>query len=449
MQLYDLTATEAVRAMRAGEVSPVELVQSHLDRIAATEPRVQAWESVDAEGALAVARHLEARRRGRLPRELLFGLPVGIKDVFHARGFPTTANFDPYRDQMVIEDSGVVRLLRESSAIIIGKTVTAQFARGRAAPKTRNPWNHERSPGGSSSGSGAAVGARQVPATIGTQTGGSTLRPAAFCGVVGLKPTFGRISRYRLLPVSWSLDHTGIIVRSVADAALLLQALAHHDPRDPFSVEQHFEDFVAAANCAGSPPRLGLVRDLLDRAQPQVREATERAAQLLTDAGTEVREVKLPVPMDLLLAVHYLLRSGEFTAAHLEQYTQLAEHYEANVRDEIEVGQLVPAPIHVHVSRLRHRLRRLMDELVCSVDGIIGPTAPDLPGDPSLGTGNPDFQSIWTLFGFPNLTLPTVMSPDRLPHGMQIVGKQFSERALFRTAAWCEAVFGPLGAPHL
>lgn len=195
MQLHELTATAAVGAMRRGALSPVGYIQALLDRIAATEPRVQAWETLDAEGALAAARSLEARRGERLPRELLFGLPVGIKDVFDARGLPTTANFAPFRDRVAYDDAGVVQRLRAAGAIILGKTVTTQFAYATEGIKTRNPWNPTRTPGGSSSGSAAAVGAYQVPAAIGTQTGGSTLRPAAWCGAVALKPTLGRVSR--------------------------------------------------------------------------------------------------------------------------------------------------------------------------------------------------------------------------------------------------------------
>lgn len=444
MQPYDLTATEAARAIRAGELSPVELVQSLLERIAATEPRVHAWEHVDAEGALATARYLEAKRRERPPAGVLFGIPVGIKDVFHARGMPTTANFDPYRGTVVAEDSGVVQHLREAEAIILGKTVTVQFAWARDPVKTRNPWNTALTPGGSSSGSGAAVGARQVPAAMGTQTGGSTLRPAAYCGVVALKPTFGRISRYGLLPVSWTCDHPGIIVRSVSDAALVLQALARHDARDPFSAPQRPEDFIGAVREGGSPPRLGLLRDLLERADPPVRQAAEMAAERLRQAGAEVREVRLPVPMDLLLAVHFVILTSEGGAVHAEQHAHHAQHYFPNLRASIEVGQLIPAAAYVQAMRLRRRLRAQMVDMVGSVDAIIGPTVRNLPPKAETGTGDPSFQSIWSLFGFPNVTIPTLLSPERLPHAIQIVGSHFGERALLRIARWCESVFEPL-----
>ncbi|MBI4504476.1 MAG: amidase [Chloroflexi bacterium] len=446
MTLWDLTATAAVRAMRSGELSPVELVRALLDRIDATEPRVQAWETLDAEGALAAARSLEAARRDRAPQDLLFGLPIGIKDVFHVRGLPTTANFDPYRETVATEDAGVVQHLREAGAIILGKTVTVQFAWRRDPVKTRNPWDLERTPGGSSSGSGAAVAARQVPAAIANQAGGSALRPGAYCGVVALKPTFGRLSRYGGVPVTWTLDQPAMIVRTVADAALLLQATARHDRRDPFSFAQSAEDFVAAARERADPPRLGVVRALLDRADPPVRQAAEAAIEKLAAAGAEVTEVRLPVSMDLLLAIHYIVISSEGAAVHAEQVVRLAEHYGPTVRAYIEAGHLLPAALYMHAMRLRRRYRAQLIELVERFDALVGPTVANLPPDPST-TGDASFQSIWTLFGFPNISLPTALSPEGLPHALQLIGCHFGERALLRNAAWSERVFGALPAP--
>lgn len=447
MELHELTASAAVRAMCDGEISPVEMVQALLARIESTELQVQAWEALDAEGALATAKLLESRRRERHSLGILYGLPVGLKDVFHVRGLPTTANFEPYRGQVAGEDSGVAQHLREAGAIILGKTVTVQFASGPGSPKTRNPWNLNLSPGGSSSGSGAAVGARHVPAAIGTQTGGSTLRPAAFCGVVGFKPTFGRISRYGLFPVSWTLDHPAVIARSVADAALLLQALARHDERDPYSARQGTEDFVAAASAPSHPPRLGLVLDLVERAEPPVREAALAASQRLANAGAEVREVRLPFDVDLILSVWYLICVPEQAAVQAEQHARLADYYYPKLRADIEVGQLLPAAAHLQAKRLQRRLREKMADMVGSFDALIAPTAPSLPKDPSMGTGDPSFQKVWTLFGFPIVSVPTMLSSDRLPHGIQIVGGLFREQHLLQVASWCESVLGPMEAP--
>lgn len=447
MNLFDLTASDAVRAMRKGSLSPVEYLQGLLDRIRATEDSVKAWDTLNIEGAQKVARRLERERRDR-SADILYGLPVGLKDVFHVRGLSTKANFEPYHGQIAKDDSGVAQDLRAAGAIIMGKTVTVQFASGPGSPKTRNPWDTSLSPGGSSSGSGAAVGARQVPAAIGTQTAGSTLRPAAFCGVVGFKPTFGRISRRGLLPVSWSLDHAGLMARSVADVALLLQALARHDSCDPYSAMQAPEDFVAVANQPRRPsPRLGLVLDLVERAEPEVQNATFAAIQQLEDAGAEIREVRLPFSLDLLVSVHYLIYVPEQAAVQSEQHARLASYYYSKLRADIEVGQLIPACACIHARRLQRRLRGRIEILFDDLDGLIAPTAPALPKDPVFGTGDPTLLKVGTLFGFPIISLPTTLNAVQLPHAVQIIGRSFCDADLLGVAAWCESVFGPMRAP--
>jgi aspartyl-tRNA(Asn)/glutamyl-tRNA(Gln) amidotransferase subunit A len=448
MELYELTAEDAIHAMRSGELSPVELVKALLDRIHRTEPKVCAWEHVDAERALDTARQLESKDRAFRQSRLLYGLPVGIKDIFDVCGLPTKAGFRPYSDRIANQDSGVVEQLRNAGAIILGKTVTVQFAAGSDPPKTRNPWNFEKTPGGSSTGSAVAVSTLQVPIATGTQTGGSLLRPAAYCGAVGFKPTFGRLSRYGILPVSWSLDHAGVIVRTVPDAALLLQALACYDPRDAYSSLQDSEDFPAAVrNEEAIPPRLGLVVDLLDRSTPAVRNATEQATQLLVRSGADLHEVRLPVPMNFLLATHYLISRSELAAIHAEQYSNFAEHYEPNLRAHIEVGQLLPASVYVHAKRLQRRFRLQILHLVETVDGLVAPTASGLPPQRSSGTGDPSFQTIWSLCGLPNITLPTGLSEERLPYAVQIIGRPFAEGRLLGIAAWAEKVFGHLPPP--
>lgn len=450
VQLYELCVNDAVRAMQTGELSPVDLVQSVLRRIADTEGKVQAWECLDAERALATADHLESKGRELWDDCPLFGLPVGVKDVFHVLGLPTSANFEPYRGSTARFDSGIVEQLRKAGAIILGKTVTVQFAAGQDPPKTCNPWALERSPGGSSSGSAAAVSAMHVPAAIGTQTGGSTLRPAAFCGVVGLKPTFGRLSRYGLIPASWSLDHVGIIARTVVDTARVFQALALYDSRDPSSLKTPLENcFKSVEQGLASQPCIGLVRDLVERADPLVREGTESALARLKDGGAEVREVKLCEPLDLVLAAHHLIFISELAAVHAAQLDVLAEHYRPSLRGMIEVGQLVPAAIYVQALRLRRRLRIQMLKLFENVDFLVAPTVSEFPPLKDTGTGDASFQAIWSLVGFPNLTLPTGISKEHLPEAMQIICRPLDEGNLFRAGAWIESIFGHLPSPKI
>ena len=372
---------------------------------------------------------------------------------------------------------------------MLGKTTTVQFALGQDAPPTRNPWDLSRTSGGSSSGTAAAVAARQVPAALGTQTTGSLLRPAAYCGIVALKPTFGRISTARVFPTSWTSDHVGVAVRSVTDAARLLQALARYDRNDPYSSHTSDADFLAAVRQPRlRPPRLGLVTDLHGRAWPAVRSTIDRAIARLAAAGASVREISLPVDYDLLQAVHWLTLISDAAAIHGEQYSHLAEHYGPRIRGYIEAGHLLPATVYIQSLRLHRRLRAQITALTQEVDALIAPTAPDLPPVVTGSTlGDPSLQAIWTSFGLPNLTLPvgltepsgaaetslvSDMAPlgqsydrssadgdlennrlvgrtSRLPVGLQLVGSPFGEHALLSVAHWCESAIGPLPAPSL
>ncbi|MEK7216863.1 MAG: amidase, partial [Chloroflexota bacterium] len=273
-QPFELTVAQIQTEIAVGQLSPVELVQSLLARAAAVDPKVQAWERLDPEGALAAAHNAQAQLR-HFPARPLEGVPVGIKDIFYTAGLRTAAGFAPFDGLVPDYDAAAVARLRDAGATILGKTVTTQFAFSDP-PKTRNPWNQDRTPGGSSSGSGAAVAARLVPAALGSQTAGSVLRPAAYCGVVGFKPSFGRISRFGVLPLSWSLDHVGIIVRTVVDAALVYQAIAGPDARDPACLGLPVPNVTEAGHSPDAAPRLGLVLDFMERAEPEVRDHLDR-----------------------------------------------------------------------------------------------------------------------------------------------------------------------------
>ena len=445
MQLKALTATEAARLIRNGELSPVEYTEALVDQIKKTEPDIQAWESMDLDAAVETARTMEEKRKTRYPRQPLFGVPFGIKDLLHARGFPTCGNFKPWADKVQTDDSGVAQFLREAGGILIGKQVTTQW--GTTDPsKSRNPWDLNRTPGGSSSGGGAAVGARQVPFGIGTQAVGSNNRPAAYCGVMAIKPTFGRISRYGAVGGSWTQGHPGVIARSVEDLALVLGVVARHDPRDPFSAEQKDEDFVAAAN-KPRVPRLAVLTDLMERAESNVRDAAQRAIVRLEEAGAEIREVKLPVPFETLAATHAILGAGDRATAHLQLHAEHAEHYHPIIRSQLECGQLIPTPVYLHAARLRRRFRgAMLNMFEGGIDGIIAPTASNLPPDLST-TGDSSFQMPGTMFGFPIASLPTEVGREGLPHAVQIIARPFEDRALLSYAAWCEQIFDPIAVP--
>ena len=260
-ELWEQSAAEVAAGVRAGEVSSLEVVSALLGRIEALEPRLHAWETLDAERALAAARRCDERRARGGPLPLLLGVPYGVKDIYFTRGLRTAAG-SPILDGFVPHhDATAVERLAATGTVMLGKTVTTPFAYMDPPPSV-NPWHAEHTPGGSSSGAGVAVAARMVPASLGSQTAGSVLRPAAYCGVVGLKPSFGRISRYGVLPAAWSLDTMGVLTRTVEDAALFLQAMAGHDPRDPISSAEPVPDYPVALR-RGHPPRLALLRDYL------------------------------------------------------------------------------------------------------------------------------------------------------------------------------------------
>jgi aspartyl-tRNA(Asn)/glutamyl-tRNA(Gln) amidotransferase subunit A len=442
-ELHDLAAAALAERVRRREVSATEVVRAALARIEATEPRVQAWERLDAEGALAAAAAVDAAV-GRGAAGPLAGVPIGVKAIYDVAGLPTTAGWHILPDTPAAADAESVRRLRQAGAIILGKTISTPFAMVDP-PRTRNPWDPTRTPGGSSSGSAAAVAARQVPATLGTQTAGSILRPAGYCGAVGFKPTFGRISRRGIFPLAWSLDHAGLITRTVEDAALLLSVLAGHDPADPGSRDRPADDYRAAV-AAPAPPRLGLVRDLVDRAEPAVRGHVLDAARALAQAGAQVDEVVLPAPFELMLAAHHVVLQCEAAAVHAALYARHQTAYPPRVRAAVEVGQLLPASAYLRAQQWRRRIRQAAAALLADRDCLLMPTAANLPPDPST-TGDTRFQAIWSGIGFPALSLPSGLSTERLPFSLQLVAAPWREATLLAAARWCELQLGPLPAP--
>jgi aspartyl-tRNA(Asn)/glutamyl-tRNA(Gln) amidotransferase subunit A len=435
MSLCDLSARDAAALVRRRELSPVDLVRALLERIERLEPTVQAWETLDAEGALLLARERERELFAGAPLGPLHGVPVGVKDIFFTLGLRTTAGFAPYDRFVPPFDAAAVARLRAAGAIILGKTVTTQFAY-TDPPRTRNPWDRARTPGGSSSGSAAAVAARMAPLALGSQTAGSVLRPAAYCGVVGLKPTFGRISRSGVFPDAWTLDHVGVIARSAADCALALGVLAGYDPRDPSTVDRPVDDYVLYDTPLYTP-RIAVLPEFVERAAPAVRAHNAEVVRALASADAVLDEVRLPVPVDLLLAVHQVTMQSEMAAVHAPLLAQHADAYAPRLRAYVEAGQLIPAAAYLHAQRLRRRARSELDLLLERYDALLLPTASNVAPDPST-TGDPTFQAPWTLLGLPAISLPTGLSAEGLPFGTQLVGARWNEAGLLALARWVE-----------
>jgi aspartyl-tRNA(Asn)/glutamyl-tRNA(Gln) amidotransferase subunit A len=430
---YQLTAAEAARLIHTGELSPVVLVQTLLQRAESVGAGLRAWVRLDGERALSAARGAEATLRAGDALGALHGVPFGAKDIFDSAGLTTAAGFGPYANRVPTRDADAIDLLKQHGAILVGKLATTQFAYADPSP-TRNPWAPDRTPGGSSSGSAAAVAARLIPFALGSQTAGSVLRPAAFNGVVGFKPSYGRISKRGVLPLAWSLDHVGVLARSVEDCALFLAAVSTEAPPrvDPGGL-------VA--------PRLGLVREALAYASPRASEHTRAVAARLAQAGAVVEEVSFGAPLELILAVHHVIMQTETAAVHWQLLEQYPGAHQPRLRAYVEVGRLLPGVTYVHASRLRQRIALAMQQSLQRVDAFLLPTASDVaPGRET--TGDPALQAPFSLVGFPSLSLPTgVAEPEGLPLAVQLAGPRDHDERLLSVASWCEAQLPAMPAP--
>jgi Asp-tRNA(Asn)/Glu-tRNA(Gln) amidotransferase A subunit family amidase len=445
--LHELTALDAARLIRARELSPLELVETLLARAAELNPRLQAWVTLDAERAVETARAAEQALTTRSQTELppLHGVPFGAKDIFDTAGLVTMAGFTPYASRRPSADSEPVARLKAAGAILLGKMVTTQFAHADPSP-AHNPWHDERTPGGSSSGSAVGVASRLVPIALGSQTAGSVLRPAAYNGVVGFKPTWGRISKRGVLPLAWSLDHVGLLARSVADCGAFLNAVAGHDAGDPSSAQVAV--YAIDPDAPLSPPRLGLVREPLAHATPRLRDHLHAVASRFEAAGARVQEVSFGEPLDLILAVHHVIMQTETAGVHWQLLEQYQGAHQPRLRAYAEVGRLLPGVAYVHAQRLRRRIREAMRHALQGVDALLLPTAADVPPGRET-TGDPSLQAPFSLVGFPSLSLPSGLSSERLPMAIQLAALPWQEATLLAAARWCEAQLPPMPAPSL
>ncbi len=436
---YALTITTAAERIRTQQLSPVTLVQSCLSRLEQLEPQLRAWVTVDSEGALATARQYETEIRQGHYRGPLHGIPLGLKDIFFTAGMKTTMGSPLYADYVPDHDATTVRRLKAAGAIMLGKVQTTEFAALAPSP-TRNPWNIEHTPGGSSSGSAAAVAAQMCFGALGSQTYGSTIRPAAYCGCVGLKPTLGRISTYGVYPLAGSLDHVGIFSRTVADTALLLQVLAGEDANDPMSAAQPVPDYTAAL-ADPQPPRLGLVREFfLEKADAETQQHLEGVRAQLTQAGAQVIELALPKSFAGEPESHFKMMFVEAAYSHSEVYDRYKEQYSPQMQDLIEKGRRVSGVEYMETQRHQHAFRTEMDTLCRTVDALLTPATPAPAPKGFTTTGDPTFNGPATFAGLPSLALPSGRSQTGLPLGLQLMGAAFGEGRLLAVGKWCADV---------
>ena len=440
---YELSVSEAAAQISEGSLSPVDLVESLLARIDALNGDLKAWVTIDREEVLETARQREIAAQWGGPLGPIHGVPVGLKDIFYTAGMLTACGSKVYADFVPEFDATSVAKIKDAGGIILGKAVTTEFATSDPSP-TRNPWNLEHTPGGSSSGSSAAVAARMVPAALGSQTGGSTCRPAAYNGIVGLKPTYGRISRHGVVPVSWSLDHVGILTRTVTDAALMLQALSGEDDNDPGSLRLPVPDFTAQMNAAAErAPRIGLVREYFeDYASPEMWAHTEAVAHQLALAGAEVVELPLPESFNHAHSMQRIVMNVECAAFHQANHRIRAADYGPRIRAGIEMGLIIPPATYLKALRLRREFRAAMNEMAQQVEVLMTPATPE-PAPKDLNTtGDAAFQSPWTAAGLPTIVVPSGLSDGGMPMAVQFGAPLAEEGKLLGAARWCEQVAG-------
>lgn len=434
MDLTQLSALDAAAAIREGDITSEELVQACLGRIDEAEPSVQAWAHLDAEHALGQARSADDLRRKGEPLGPLHGVPVGVKDIFDTADFPTEDGTVLHAGQRRARDATAVTRLREAGAVILGKTVTTELAL-YAPGKTRNPHDPERTPGGSSSGSAAAVASGMVPLAIGSQTNGSIIRPASFCGVVGYKPSHGLISRHRVLQLSRHLDTVGVFARTVADAALIADSLIGYDEMDPDT--RPCARYGLAERAVEEPPvtpRLALVRtQVWDQADGDTREAFEELLGYLDDCADEF---VLPEPFADAWSWHRIVMESDL-AYHLEKdYETGKDKLSSTLCEMIERGRTYTAVEYQRAIERAELLNPLLERLFERWDVIFTPAA---PGEAPVGlgsTGSPVFCSLWTYLGTPAISVPLLQGSNGMPMGVQLVAPKGDDVRLLRTARW-------------
>jgi Asp-tRNA(Asn)/Glu-tRNA(Gln) amidotransferase A subunit family amidase len=362
----------------------------------------------------------------------LHGVPVGVKDIIDVAGMPTTAGARPWAHRRPATDAPAVARLRAAGAIVLGKTATTEFAYRDPAP-TRNPWNPAHTPGGSSAGSAAALGARMVPLALGTQTVGSVLRPAAYCGVVGLKASFGLVPTDGVAPLAWSLDHVGAFTRSVSDAALALGVMAG----------RAFEVVPPRS------PRLALAVELLARCDPEVAANLREAADRFARAGASVVDAKLPASFVEIHGAGMAVLEAEAATAHEESFAIHGDEYGPELHALVERGLRQPAPVYVRGNRARLRFRDDVVAVLADVDALLAPTAPAPAPAGLASTGDASHCAPWTYAGVPALTLPSGLAASGLPLAVQLVAGPGQEGRLLGVAQWCEDVLAFSAAPVL
>jgi aspartyl-tRNA(Asn)/glutamyl-tRNA(Gln) amidotransferase subunit A len=449
--LTTLTIAEAAKRIDRKELSPVELTQAALERISALNPQLNAFIMVLADQARAAAQAAEREIMSGQRRGPLHGIPIALKDLCATKGVRTTAGSKILQDHVPLHDATVASRLAQVGTILLGKLHMNEFAYGPDGDnahygRVRNPWNPERLTGGSSSGSGAAVAASLCLGALGTDTGGSIRIPSALCGIAGLKPTYGRVSRYGITPLSWSLDHAGPMAKTVEDAALLLQAIAGYDAKDPGSAPQPIPNYAAALSGDVRGLRLGIPQEyFFEMLDPEVEGAVHQAIEVMRGLGAAVHQVSWPSLRYATLAA-LIIVLAEASAFHDTWIRTRPQDYQPDVALRLKWGLLLPASAYLKAQRLRALMCREVAQLWRQVDILVTPAtmmAAPRPGETHVRIGNRQMSTReallrpmrpFNLTGLPAMSVPCGFTSTGLPIGLQIAGKPFDETTVLRVA---------------
>lgn len=437
--LFTITVTEAAARISSGDLSVLDYNMAFIERTDALEPHIRAYAHLDREAWIAQAIALDEEARSGMIRGPLHGIPVGVKDQFFVKDMPCRIARSWGVEHVPTEDATLVARLRDAGAIITGTTLMPDRD---GDPPTCNPWNLAHTPGGSSSGSAAAVGARMLPVSIGESTGGSGIRPPSFCGVAAMKPTFGRISGRGMYVISWSLDHPTVIGQTMADISLVYNCIAGPDPLDESSLQEPLELTTGAV--PASPPRIGRISNVFpDVCQPVMLQQMDRAVERLRGAGADIVDVELPAGWDAVWSVFRAVAALERTTFHAKHAGDLQA---AGVAVEPALDALLPASHYVQAQRLRRWLFDSLAPLFDQVDYLLTPAAVE---EPPLGhvVGDNRMNSPWAVVGVPSLTFNIGLSDNGLPMGAQLSARPLHEAGILQAGAWCESVMGRLDVP--
>jgi aspartyl-tRNA(Asn)/glutamyl-tRNA(Gln) amidotransferase subunit A len=445
-ELYYLTIAEASRQIAAKQLSPVELTRAYLERIEALDPKLHAFITVTADLAMDQAQAAERDIVSQGPRSPMHGIPFALKDIYDTAGIATTGHSRLLRDRVPESNAAVTERLLEAGGILLGKLATHEFATGGPSydlpwPPANNPWLLDRFPGGSSSGAGAAVAAGLAPGAMGSDTGGSVRLPAAYCGLAGLKPTYGRVSKRGILPLSWSLDNAGPLTWTVEDCAIMLQMIAGHDPLDPSSANYPVPDYRAVLDKGIAGMRIGLVRHFYERdaiAEPAMLEAMHAAVDVLQDLGAEIVDVELP-SLDLFQACNRIITMSEAFAIHEHSLIHQPEDYGAVTRYRILPGAMITAAEYLAALRQQRECTEQTLAVLDTVDVLLtatiyGPAPVQATMRAEANFARPPLTNPFNLTQLPALTICNGYSAEGLPLAMQIAGHRFDEATCLRVA---------------